>query len=157
MEWEDVPYTEIGHRGSEQSSVAVPETGFGALVAWCAGPSFVTRSRKSSPSDQRVTLVHSDRSGATVRTSRPFTPEDQFLVDEAIDEYLREADVPARPRGYDWWIHVPTGETDVQEDAFWSQLNLAILDEEPLSNSPRDVLTVIDAVLPALLRSGSTH
>ncbi|MFC8411766.1 DUF5956 family protein [Arthrobacter sp. NPDC057259] len=31
----------------------------------------------------------------------------QTLIDDTIDEYLAAADIPPRPRGFDWYIRTP--------------------------------------------------
>lgn len=63
------------------------ETGWHSMLIAAVGPARVIRSLK-------------------VRAS-PY----QTLIDDTIDEYLAAADIPPRPRGFDWYIRTPPGMT----------------------------------------------
>jgi hypothetical protein len=64
--------------------LALPDNGYQLLLAWVAGP-------------RRV-----------VRTPAPMHP-DQDFVDTFVNSYLVEAGAPPRPRGFAWYLDLPSG------------------------------------------------
>jgi len=43
---------------------------------------------------------------------------DMSSIDDDIDVYLAEADIPPRPRGFDWYIRRPF-IYDLDDETFW--------------------------------------
>lgn len=124
--------------------VEFPETGWGMLVAWVAGPAHVVRSREVGPVPPvRVTLPRAN--GARTITHLERTRTDQAAIDTGIDAYLREAGVPAQPVGYRWFLW----SAAVDEQEFWAVAERARL--AAAADSPREARTALRAVLPALL------
>ena len=85
----------------------LPENGWGALMGWAAGSENLRR-QPSSDADRMVT-GSTEHAGVRHHFEGPLTDVDRQGVDDAINSYLREADVPPRPRGYVWLIRVPDG------------------------------------------------
>lgn len=93
--------------------IELPENGWGALLAWAAGPQHVTRLSDSGEKPPVVTSTsHAD--GTTTRKTSPRTVADQAEIDEAIDEYLSEAALPPRPRGWRWFLALPPQHTTAE-------------------------------------------
>ena len=97
--------------------ILATENGWGALAVWAAGPgNFV-----------RVPIADHERHGTVVyrwvdgsERSEPFllTKADLQSIDDDIDTYLAAAELPPRPRGYNWFIRRPS-RFPVGEDEFW--------------------------------------
>lgn len=68
------------------------------------------------------------------------TKADLTSIDDDIDTYPAGAELPPRPRGYEWFIRRPTG-IPVGEDAFWGALWAAATADLPA-----------DAVLPLTVK-----
>lgn len=98
--WDRVRIDEPTDRWAE-----LDETGWDALIAWAAGPQNLRRVPGSDAG--RIVSVTRTRGGVTEQFEEPFTQDDRRLVDDSVDEYLAEAGIPSRPRGYRWFIRVP--------------------------------------------------
>lgn len=79
----------------------LPDNGWQLLFAWLAGPRRACRRVDRTP--QPVRVVHR---GAGLSFA-PRTDADQRLVDEVVNDYLREAGVPPRPSGFTWYVELP--------------------------------------------------
>lgn len=113
MSW-DVPPLE-----AESGWVEVSENGWGALIAWAAGPENLRRTPRS---DEGRTVRASCTTGGTTREwTEPFTAEDRRSVDDSINEFLLDAAIPAQPPGYVWFIRVPPHFSSA--DAFLGAVN----------------------------------
>lgn len=122
--------------------VEVPDSGWGALVAWVAGPRLLRRCPDQIERHE-VPLSHV-AGGDVARVTRQRNSVDQNDIDDGIDDYLTDAGVPPRPRGYRWFLQLPTG---IDETQFWSQLN-ARLDQHPsLPTYPADLMPALRTVI----------
>jgi hypothetical protein len=86
--------------------IELPENGWGALLAWSAGPGHVVRCLDRLEKPPVVTTV-TGRNGTVSRSEAPRTDADQAEVDQAIDEYLADAEVPSQPHGWRWFLALP--------------------------------------------------
>jgi hypothetical protein len=96
----------------------VPDNGFECAMAFLAGPGRFGR-RPTDDSLRHVTIVAEHPDGTSRTWDEPFTVEDRRKVDEAVDSYLAEWNIPPRPTGYDWFVAVPPGE---DADAFVTRI-----------------------------------
>lgn len=110
----------------------VPDTGWGMLVAWLAGPDRLVRLVNNEQHAVTVTVVQ----GTTTTTAtEPRTQSDQDTIDDGIDEYLSDAQVPTPPRGYRWYQRVPRG-CDSLNDAY-AHINVHLRESDPDNNAVR--------------------
>ncbi|WP_422936566.1 DUF5956 family protein [Sinomonas sp. P47F7] len=87
--------------------VLLEETGRDAIIAWFAGPENVCRAPRSGEGEKvRVTV---SQAGGTEVRYEPLADRDRVTAEDSIDEYLSDAGIPARPRGYRWFLRVPAG------------------------------------------------
>ena len=86
----------------------VPDNGFECAMAFLAGPGRFGR-RPTDDSLRRVRVIE-ERDEGELRYELPFTPDDRAIVDDAVDSYLAEWNIPPRPSGFDWFVAVPRGE-----------------------------------------------
>ena len=56
--------------------------------------------------------------GRRTRTALLLTEADLSFIDDDIDVYLAAAEIPPRPRGYDWYIRRPI-HYDLDDEMFW--------------------------------------
>jgi hypothetical protein len=84
------------------------DNGWFQLVAWFAGPRNVVRAHDDRAAHTVRVTTH-DRAGGATTTTAPRTEADQDIIEETVNEYLAEAGVPARPRGFSWHLRVPAG------------------------------------------------
>lgn len=83
----------------------VSENGWGAMLAWAAGPE--NTCRQPATDDGRTTRTTVERPGRPPEHStEPFTEADRDQIEEGINTYLEAAGVPPRPPGYTWYIRV---------------------------------------------------
>jgi hypothetical protein len=102
---ETVPARVAGH-----AVVELPESGWGALLGWAAGPTRLYRVRDDPARHTTVTTCHRD--GTTTATTAPRTVHDQHEIDRDIDDYLTAAGAAPRPPGYRWFVRLPAGHAD---------------------------------------------
>ncbi|MDJ0318502.1 DUF5956 family protein [Arthrobacter antibioticus] len=100
-------WDEVQPRDCEQGWELLPESGWFALMAWTAGPDNLSRSAQEDAEKKvRVMQVlHEVES----HTAAPFTAKDRHTVNEAVNEFLLDAGVAARPPGFDWFLRLPQG------------------------------------------------
>ncbi|WP_338112569.1 DUF5956 family protein [Paenarthrobacter ilicis] len=103
-----------------QDWIVATENGWGALVLWAAGPDHSARVR-AAPGPRYGVMSRRLPEGG--EESRPYklTAADLSLIDDDIDEYLAEAGIPPRPRGFDWYIQRPS-IVGVDDEAFWAEI-----------------------------------
>ncbi|MGP3979361.1 DUF5956 family protein [Streptomyces sp. 8N114] len=87
--------------------IELTENGWGALLAWCAGPAHVVRCPDHTEKPPVVTTV-TGPGGTVTRSESPRTAADQAEIDDEIDGYLADADVPPQPRGWRWFLALPS-------------------------------------------------
>jgi hypothetical protein len=110
--------------GAGQASTApegwipTPENGWGALVAWAAGPLNMVRV-PAAPRNRETVVVTQYSDGRVTREPSLLTDADLESIDDDIDSYLAEAGLPPRPRGFDWYLRPPAAAAG-GPDAFWA-------------------------------------
>lgn len=122
-------------------TVELPESGWGALIAWVSGPSHVIRQLDTR---QHLTQVVEVRDGAHDTYTEPRSETEQTTLDNDIDQYLRDADVPARPHGYRWFLRLPQGMTG---DMFWHHINSALIRTRTRPTHPREIAAALNELL----------
>ncbi|TSE15046.1 hypothetical protein B1A87_003065 [Arthrobacter sp. KBS0703] len=100
--WSDVQETAPSAAWAE-----LPENGWGALMGWAAGEENLRRRRTSDAG--RTVTGYIERAGEREPFVEPFSSADRDIIDDEIDAFLRDADLPPRPRGYVWMIRIPDG------------------------------------------------
>jgi hypothetical protein len=128
--WESITVAEPSDRWTE-----LDETGWDALIGWAAGPQNLRRFPNSDIG--RVVSMTRTRDGVTEQFEEAFTADDRRTVDDSIDDYLADAGIPARPRGYRWFIRVPEAYDSAY--AFHHDLHIVINATTPAQTSPRPV------------------
>jgi hypothetical protein len=101
-----------------QDWILATENGWGALVLWAAGPGNFARVRPAA-GDRFGSIVRRLPGGGEQRQPFMLTEADMSSIDDDIDVYLAEADIPPRPRGFDWYIRRPFNY-DLDDETFWS-------------------------------------
>jgi hypothetical protein len=112
--WESYP---IGTRPS--GWIELTENGWCAIASWFTGPKNVIR----EPMGKRTDLVRvtCERAGGTATSwTETITEAEIEEIENDIDEYLADSGLPSRPRGYRWFLRLPSGVND--EDDFWQGL-----------------------------------
>ena len=124
--WECPDFSEAPH-----DWILVTENGWGALILWAAGPGNFARVRPAAR-DRFGSIVR--RSAGSGEQGQPFllTEADLSSIDDDIDVYLAAADIPPRPRGFDWYIRRPISY-DLDEETFWSFVWAATTERLPVS------------------------
>ncbi len=90
----------------------LPHNGWGALVAFVAGPAHV-RGVRRPPGPTRVVC---ERGGLRESFLRPASQEDLEMIQDGIVGYLSESRTPPPPAGVTWEIRLPPGMTEVDLD-----------------------------------------
>lgn len=80
--------------------------------------------------------------------SKTFSDDDQETIDGFIDEHLAAADLPPRPRGYEWFLRPPPGAVSLQ--ALHEELNEFIRKHSPQASHPQDLCGLVKAFLHRL-------
>lgn len=120
------------------------ETGWDALIAWSAGPHNLGRLLNSDA--DRTVSVTCARGGVIEQFEEAFTEDDRRTVDDSIDEYLADAGIPPRPRGYRWFIRVPSAYSSAE--AFHDDMHKAInTAKAPESAHPANWRPIIETVV----------
>lgn len=127
--WGDFPTVDA----HSDTPAEFPESGWGALLCWIAGPENVERVIRLRD-DVGVTRVEVVTGGVSDRSERATTADERDLVDAYIDEYLADAGVPPRPRGYRWYARpgAPNPST-------WSRALQNAVDADGSPSDPRRV------------------
>jgi hypothetical protein len=74
--------------------------------------------------------------------------DDQEIIDDTIDAYLAAADIPPRPRGYDWYLRPPPGVPTLRD--LHTKLNEYIGRRNPQASLPQELRELIRASLREL-------
>ncbi len=120
--------------------------GWGALIAWVAGPANTRRAPAAVRDRHTEVIVMTD--GTVVRQPSMLSDEDLASIDDDIDMYLAAAGIPPLPRGYAWFIRRPAQcHTDA---VFWSAINQGVQEAAPDAVEPLELRLVVDSVLRAL-------
>jgi hypothetical protein len=80
--------------------------------------------------------------------SNAFYDDDQEIIDGFIDEHLAAADLPPRPRGYEWFLRPPPGPSNLQ--ALHEELNEFIRKHSPQASHPQELCELVKAFLHRL-------
>jgi hypothetical protein len=108
-----VDWDRVAEPTTEEGWVALPENGWGAIIAAAAGERLVGR-RPVDRTDFRTRITA--RTGRRVRAwTEPRTVDDQASIDEGVDEYLALAGLPGRPAGYAWYLRRPDDRDDAAD------------------------------------------
>lgn len=127
--------------------VALPENGWGAVVAYRVGPGRA-RPHAAPLEDRLVTEACTDADGTARRRTVPMTPEDVADIEESVNSYLLEVGLPPAP--FTWWeVAPPDGMTG---DAFLERLERACL-HRATATSGADVARQDAAVLAEEIRA----
>ncbi|MFE4228609.1 DUF5956 family protein [Arthrobacter sp. NPDC056886] len=143
--WSEVQEAELS-----ASWVELPESGWGALMGRAAGRENLRR-HPSSDADKVVT-GYTEHAGVRHDFEGPFTATDRQGVDDDIDSYLRDADVPPRPRGYVWLIRVPVGHAS--PEGFLDDVESSILRAAGAVTHPKRLRPIFAAVLRGFYAQG---
>ncbi len=127
--WDDVPVVKADSAGATE----FPESGWGALLCWIAGPEDVVRVARVA-GEVGVTRVEMVDGDSSVTWERPTTVEERDAIEDSVDEYLVQAALPPRPRGYRWFAR--PGAPDV---ATWSRALQNAVDSGGRPSDPRQV------------------
>lgn len=106
--------------GAPAGWILATENGWGALAVWASGPGNFVRV-PIADRERHGTVVHSRADGSERRELFVLTKADLASIDDDIDTYLAAAELPPRPRGYDWFIRRPS-RIPAGEDEFWGAL-----------------------------------
>lgn len=143
MQWDDFPIAgDAAASSGNGETVELTENGYGALVAWEAGPRHVRRwPRDNSARTIRVTVEARGR--PAVSWDEPMTAEELDGIASDINDYLADAGIPPQPPGYQWVLHLPPGSARAQD--FWGLVNRHVALEDGLQ--PRDTRRAVAAAL----------
>jgi len=100
--------------------ILATENGWGALAVWAAGADNFVRV-PTAARERHGTVVHRRADGSERREFFVLTKADETSIDDDIDTYLEDAELPPRPRGYDWFIRRPM-RIPLGGDDFWGAL-----------------------------------
>lgn len=127
----------------------VPDTGWGMLVAWLAGPNHLVRLVDDEQHAVTVAVVQGTTTNAT---TEPRTQADQDTINDGIDEYLSDAQVPTPPRGYRWYQRVPHGYDSLNEAH--AHINAHLREADPDNNAvrPAELAPLVADVVADLYR-----
>jgi hypothetical protein len=102
---------ELHHDGRVHRRVG--DSGWHMTVCWYAGPEHVARIPDEPGWHSvrtRFAATGAD-SGEPVVEYAERTEADQDIIEEAANDYLAEAGIPPRPRGFTWFLEVPPGRS----------------------------------------------
>lgn len=118
------------------------DTGWYMLVSWLAGP----RNIRRAPDDRSahtVRVTTHDRARRATTSTEVRSEADQDMIEEFVNDYLREAGIPARPRGFSWHLRVPGGR---QATELWRAIH-ALEEQESTSLEPAGTAAAARAAL----------
>ncbi|MFI7159542.1 DUF5956 family protein [Micromonospora chalcea] len=118
-------------------------SGWDAMLGYLADPSTLARLPETRQHQVEVKII--DRAGE--RTSfEPRTADDQEIIDEAANSFLRDVGLPERPAGYRWFQRLPDDLTvrDIDEAVYEAIKHL------PLDHHPAEAVPAIRAALAEL-------
>lgn len=133
--WDDFHHAP---RGASEEMVLEPN-GWLALIAFLAGPSWVTQEPAEYPS-----VRHILSNGDIVDT--PPTPETKNIIHESMTEYLAHLGIPEPPRETQWRLRLPTGWTELELER---ACNRAIPETTP--GDSKDIAALVHETLREIL------
>ncbi len=80
-----------------------------------------------------------------LRDASGISGRDQGIIDSTIDDHLAAADIPPRPRGYDWYLRPPRDVPDLR--VLHGHLNEYISMNNPEVRLPLHLREVLEAAL----------
>jgi hypothetical protein len=128
--------------------ITLSDNGWGALVAWLAGPQRTHRVPWVREGTEIVVTVERPRSGAAHRHIARLSAADVAGIDDDTDSYLTDAGAPPRPRGFAWRLLLPP--RIASENEFWSALNVGLDREAPDAQHPLDHAVALTRILVRL-------
>jgi hypothetical protein len=143
-QWSSFP---AGDATEAPEKCILPDTGWGALVAWYAGPTRVVRTPEKRVGQVAVERVNR-RQRVVHRSVEPLSPRESAGIDDDIDGYLGDAGVPPRPRGFRWVLRLPV--RCPTEPEFWAAVYQGLDQDAPEAVHPRDIAPALDRVLSRL-------
>lgn len=111
-----------------------------AVIAYLAGPRFVTR----------VARTHGDvreKAGDGPWVTRPPSSEDRAEVQETLELFFSDLDLPAPPSHDEWRLHLPEGVSEKDFRATVEDLSIPAYD----ATNGREVLAELERRLAKLL------
>ena len=108
------------------------DTGWDFLILWAAGAGNVGRAEHLSGAARNV-RVSTVRDGLEEVHYEEQTSLDKDAIDDSFTSFLREADVPPPPPGFDWFIRIPF---ETSRGEFFQDLNARLMGAQ-LSAAPR--------------------
>lgn len=152
MSWDTTPVIDSAPRGrgarptlgtSESDApcyLELPESGWGALLGWMLGTQNLVCSPDRLPHTTWV-VTHGD--GGSGVSKRARSGAEQASIEDDVDDFLRGARVPPRPRGYRWFYALPKNRAGRD---FWELIDSRVwrrLDEdEPVT--PERLAALLD-------------
>ena len=132
-------------------TIELPENGWGALIAWIAGPTFVSRIPRGLHEAPLTKHICETDSG-TIVTESARTEADQLEIEQDINEYLREAGVSEQPGGFAWVLAAPN--KFATSDELWGTVDGTVGREYPDATLPSEIASALHAILPRVLADG---
>lgn len=145
--WSDFERVERSTKRSDDTGplmLELPESGWGALVAWAAGPAHAFMRLDVGPVPP-VKIEVNKKGRQTQRYQRSRTPADQVDIDDAIDAFLADAGVSPRPRGYRWFIRLPDAQPNA--NSFWTFINTRLAEGAADERHPSKTYAVLRGIL----------
>jgi hypothetical protein len=143
-------WNDVQQAAPSASWVELAENGWGALIGWPAGEENLRR-RPASDAGRTVT-GYTEQAGEREPFEEPFSSADREIIDDDIDAYLRDADVPPRPRGYCWMIRVPDGHAS--PEVFLADVEAAINRAADGTVDPKQLKPIFADVLHGFYAQG---
>ncbi|MEW2382689.1 DUF5956 family protein [Micromonospora sp. NPDC047707] len=121
------------------------ESGWDAMLGYLADPA--TLSLCPETRQHQVEVQVSDSTGDHTFFV-PRTADDQAIIDDAANSYLRDVGLPERPTGYRWFQRLPDDLTvkDIDETVY------AAIKHLPSDHHPAEAVPAIRAALEELYR-----
>jgi hypothetical protein len=141
--WDDVPIV----LSSGSGWVEAPENGWGTLAAWSAGSANCRRQLRDYTS-RTVRVTWELPGGGEQHHTEPLTAEDIEGIHEDIESYLADAGVPLPPRGFVWFIRLPSSVGS--SDEFWRTFDGGVYERVPNAVHPRQFSTAMAEVMERL-------
>jgi hypothetical protein len=148
--WSD--FTVVEAAPNPDAFELLSEATWGLFYSWIAGPEWVVATR-DRVEPEPVRHAHGLDDGTMEYWDEPFTAKDQAVVDDDLDSDLDAVGLPARPRGFDWYLRL----TKPQRTAFREYLGDKVESGLPGSTSERDYLIHVFDVMSTLVPEAIQH
>ncbi|WP_341720518.1 DUF5956 family protein [Micromonospora sp. FIMYZ51] len=121
------------------------ESGWDAMLGYLADPATLARCVETRHHQVEVTVI--DSTGERTFFV-PRTADDQQIIDEGANSYLRDVGLPQRPTGYRWFQRLPGDLTvkDIDEAVYEASREL------PRDHHPAEAVPAIRAAMERLYR-----